>query len=202
MSNKAYLKSTVAALPLGVGLLGLSLTSALASGFPAIGGDTGPGEIITIDINGVASVASTGQGPFDGVEDTYIGVVNNSATPISSLNFSCNTGCFGFDNDGIDAYGQTGNMLDSSGYGGPNAFFTNINSSANTGTVNFITPIAITNGTSYFSLEEALNSASFTSISVNSTPLPSTWTMLLLGLVGVGFASYRTKTKQSSVAIA
>jgi hypothetical protein len=215
--SKINLRSTAAFLPISVGLLGMSLTSAGAATYGgAIGLDTGPGEIITVTNIG-ATVSSTGQGPYDGSDDTYIGVLNNSSSAISSLTLSCGSnGCFGFDGDGIDRGSYlniTANASDKSsgGYGGPNAYFTTtggtpiVSTNAGTGVVHFLTAIAGNGGTSFFSLEEALTSASFSVSSIgtiSSTPLPSTWTMLLLGLIGVGFAASRTTTKQSSVAIA
>ena len=59
--------------------------SASAATFPAIGSDTQPGFIITLGTGGSSTVTKTGQGPYDGIEDTYIGVVNNSGRPVSSI---------------------------------------------------------------------------------------------------------------------
>jgi hypothetical protein len=64
--------------------------------------------------------------------------------------------------------------------------------------VNFITPIAAKGGTDIFSLEEAvaLNSV------VIGTPEPSTWAMMLLGFVGLGFVGYRkSRTKTTLAAV-
>ncbi|MBV8818394.1 MAG: hypothetical protein JO022_08570, partial [Acidobacteriaceae bacterium] len=60
-----------------------------------------------------------------------------------------------FDGDGIVTYGAPGNPRDNTGYGGPNAYFTDINGAATSGTVNFITPIP-PGGSDYFSLEDSL----------------------------------------------
>ncbi len=62
---------------------------------------------------------------------------------------------FGFDGDGIDTYGAPSNPMDNTGYGGPKAYFTNINAGQTSGRVNFITPIP-PGGTAYFSLENVL----------------------------------------------
>ena len=51
---------------------------------PAAGADTGCGAIIIISDAG-ASVTFTGQPPYDGYEDTLVGVFNASSLPISSL---------------------------------------------------------------------------------------------------------------------
>jgi hypothetical protein len=88
---------------------------------------------------------------------------------VSSIGLTSGNNIFGFDGDGIVAYGLPGNGLDSTGYGGPNAYFTNINASATTGVVNFITPIAARGGTGYFSLENALSAATACSSVINSS---------------------------------
>jgi YVTN family beta-propeller protein len=131
---------------------------------PAFGADTTCGTIITLTNTG-ATVTTTGQPPYDtydGIigDDTLVGVVNNSNTPITSLGLSSSLDIFGFDGDGIDTYGAPGNALDNTGYGGPNAYFTNISQDATTGTVNFIVPIATGGGTAYFSLENQVSSVS------------------------------------------
>jgi hypothetical protein len=141
---------------------------------PAFGADTTCGTIITINTGSGAVITQTGQGPYDGFDDTMVGVVNNSNVPITSLIISSSLGIFGFDGDGIDTYGAPGNGMDSTGYGGPNTYFTNINGSQTSGTVNFITPLAPKGGSTYFSLENALASTAPCSTIVNGTvPTPT-----------------------------
>jgi hypothetical protein len=160
----------------------------------------GPEFVITFAANGSISTAlnsaylGVDPGPYDGVEDTYFGVINNSSKVISLLDLSSNIGLDlgGFDGDGIDTYGVLGNLTDTTGYGGPDAFFTN-----NLGTsltVNFINGISAGGGTDIFSLEEptGLNV-------VVGTPEPSTWAMMLLGFAGLGFAGYRSTRKAASL---
>jgi hypothetical protein len=84
---------------------------------PAFGADTDCGVIITITDTG-ATVSFTGQGPYDSVEDTLVGVVNNSKLPIRSIVVTSGQPVFAFDGDGIDTYGAPGNPMDSTGYGG------------------------------------------------------------------------------------
>src|SRR5579862_4377823 len=134
---------------------------------PAVGADTGCGIVITVTNTG-ASVSATGQGPFDGIEDTLIGVVNNSPLPVKSLGLTSGLTIFDFDGDGIDAFGIPGNSQDNTGYGGPNAFFTSINPDLRSGTVNFIVPISPNGGTAYFSLEEPISSATACSSLINN----------------------------------
>ncbi len=124
---------------------------------PAFGFDTTCGTIITITPQLGAVITTTGQGPYEGADDTLVGVVNNSTVPIKSLVLLSQFNIFGFDGDGINIYGAPGNAMDNTGYGGPNAYFTNINAATTMGTVNFIVPVAPKGGTTYFSLENALN---------------------------------------------
>jgi Dockerin type I domain len=125
---------------------------------PPVGEDTNCGVIITITDSG-ASVSRTGQGPFDGDDDTLVGVVNNSRLPVLSLGVKSALTIFGFEDDGLVSFGIQGNPKDSTGYGGPNAYFVNINPSLTAGTVNFIVPIAARGGIAYFALEDDITSA-------------------------------------------
>jgi hypothetical protein len=163
----------------------------------------GPECLITFSNNGVSTtlnpVYSTDPGPYDGVEDTYFGVINNSSKTISSFALSSTLDIGGFDGDGIDEANYLNiphNSMDPSGYGGPNAFFTN-----NLGTslvVNFITPIAASGGTDVFSLEEAVSLNNI----VVGIPEPSTWAMMLLGFAGLGFVAYRKSRTKTTLAAA
>jgi hypothetical protein len=128
-----------------------------ASVCPPVGADTGCGTIITVTDSGV-TIVSTGQGPYDNIEDTMLGVINQSSRPVGALGLKSASTIFGFDGDGIDIYGVPGNPLDNTGYGGPNAYFTDVSSDLTAGTVRFITPIPA-GGTAYFSLEEAISNA-------------------------------------------
>jgi hypothetical protein len=192
-----------------------ALTAALASSSaiagtvcPAVGAATagavtGCNLIITIAANNVATVGpgdAGGPGVFDfGGDDTLIGVINNSPNPVSSLFLSSPSNpIFGFDGDGLTFYGVTGNLSDPTGYGGPDAFFTGFSGPLfRSGTVNFITAIAANGGTQFFGLEDRLTAASFTPPVVGGVPEPSTWAMMLLGFLGLGFAFRRSRRKLS-----
>ena len=176
---------------------------ASAAAFPAIGVDTGPGFIITVGTG--AGVVVTGQGPYDGIEDTYIGVINNTNAPLSMLPVSSNLAIYSFDGDGITASSISPNVLgnasDNTGYGGPNAFFTNINAAQTSGIVNFITPIAPGGGTGFFSLELDIAGTQGGGITVGAVPEPSTWAMMLIGFAGLGFLSYRKSKQRNNVLV-
>lgn len=190
---------------MGAAIAAMSGGSAYAAVFPGFGANpSGPEFLITFTDSGVSTmlnpVYSTDPGPYDSSDDTYFGVINNSSKTISSFNLASTTQSIGaFDGDGIDTglyLGIPNNPSDTSGYGGPNAFFTN-----NTGfalTVNFITPIAANGGTDIFSLEEpvALNNI------VVGTPEPSTWAMMLAGFAGLGYVAYRRRNGKTVAAVA
>lgn len=163
-----------------------------AASFPAIGFDSGPGVLITLNSNGTATVSDTGQGPYDNIEDTYVGVINNTDHTVNKLHITSFSDIFGFDGDGIDGYyylNIPNNAFDTSGYGGPNAYFTNIgfnNTVGNFGDVNFINPIAASGGSDYFSLEEKVTAADFTTPVTTGAPEPAAWAMMLMGFFGLG----------------
>ncbi len=159
--------------------------------FPAYGADTaGPTILITFGPGGSEIITNaSSQGPYDGSDDTYVGVINNSGATITSFNLSSTSEpIFAFEGDGIDTYGAVENPgnPDTTGYGGPNAFFTNISSDLMSGTVNFTGGIA-NGGSDYFSLEEALTASSIG----GGVPEPASWALMLLGFGGIGFAVRR-----------
>jgi hypothetical protein len=177
--NKYLFASAVCLVLLGTG-------TSQAGPFPGFGADTlGPQLLITIAPNGTATVGpgpGFAQGPYDGIEDTYIGVINNFSSPISSLTLTTAAGAFGFDGDGIVTFGAPGNPMDPTGYGGPNAFFTNFTPNGTTGTVNFIKPIPANGGMDYFSLEESLSGASFVIQVGPAVPEPASIALFGAGL--------------------
>ena len=95
--------------------------------------------------------------------------------------------------------GIPNNPSDNSGYGGPNAFYTN-----NTGdalTVNFITPIAANGGSDIFSLEENV-SLNAPPVVTPGTPEASTWVMMLAGFAGMGYVAYRRRGAKTTLSVA
>ncbi len=128
-------------------------------------------------------------GTYDGSDDTLIGIINNSSSKLSSIKLSSSTDIFGFDGDGIDTFGAPGNSSDTSGYGGPDSYFTGINSSYTAGTVDFVTALAANGGNTYFSLEEALSPSMV--VTPSATPEPSTLLLLGTGIAGLAGVARR-----------
>ena len=119
------------------------------------GGVDSPGQVALLFVfstSGVSTYFDRTVAPYDGVEDTQLGVKVLSGGTLTSLTLMGTTAIFGFDGDGITTYGAPSNGHDSSGYGGPITYFTNINASDTMGTANFLGGLAPGQQT-YFSLE-------------------------------------------------
>jgi uncharacterized repeat protein (TIGR01451 family) len=140
---------------------------------PGIGADTECGFLITLPQSGTATVTSSGEGPFDGSDDTLIGITNNTDQAITTVTLQSTNDIFGFDGDGIcsstyrpdwTAEGSGMCNYDSSGYGGPGVTsFSNIVHSGGmyTGNVNFGSSGLAAGASTFFSLESDLTGAGF-----------------------------------------
>jgi len=117
--------------------------------FPEIGSDSEPAIFITIGPGGAISTMQTGQGPYDGSDDTYLAIINesNSGVAVESLGMSGNDNIFGFDADGISTFvtkSSSNNSIGANltGYEGPGTYFSDYNALGsglplNAGKVNF-----------------------------------------------------------------
>ncbi len=174
------------------------------------GAATGCNVVITVAASGTASTSVKDTTPYENSEDVLVGVVNNSAVPVSVLNVAgaSGSGLFGFDNDGICTFTFVGSSYctasqiggtDPGDYQGPTSTFSNF-STFDSGTVNFSPAIPANGGTTYFSLE-GLPSASITGTTgptptpgaPAATPAPPSLILMLTALAGMAlyFASRR-----------
>jgi len=211
------------------GLAGLVLACAFTSAradfdtgpFHGIGQNAGPGYIITVNADGSVTVTNNHLASYDtGGDDTYIGVVNNSAFALTSLTITSNLAIFGFDGDGITSTSPlvTGTPFgadhggvpwqnatggtDTTGYAGPNVSFININGAQTSGTVVFgAGGVRGGGGHAYFGLEDDINAANGTLNvpQITGTPEPTSLTLAGLGALGyLGFRRLRRK-KQAKI---
>jgi hypothetical protein len=164
---------------------------------------TGCNTVITISSSGSLSVAVPDANPYDGAEDTLVGVVNNSSNTITQLTLS-GSDIFGFDGDGICTFAFAGNSYcsasalsgtDPQDYQGPTSTF-NITDS-DSGTVNFNPGIAPGTST-YFSLEEPPSASLAGTVTgstpghpTNNTPEPASVALMLGGLSAIVFRARR-----------
>ncbi len=165
---------------------------------------TGCNAVITIAANGSISTAVTDSTPFNGSEDVIIGVVNNSSSPVGSLNLTGPMGgiaIFGLDTDGICFFTFTGDSYcagktsDPADYFGPTtSAFTNISSDQNSGTVVFNPPIP-PGGKTFFSLEGTPTASLGVTIGP-ATPAPSTLTLLGIGMVLLAGWTFRSRIRE------
>ena len=139
--------------------------------------------VTAVDANGSATaffVTLTGNGnPYDGTEDTLVGVVNSSGASLNVMGLtSANTtfgGLFNFDTDGPCLYNPS-DCHGSTGYEGPQNTFTigpgtpcTLGTCFTSGTLNF-NPAVLNNGTTWFALEgtpQSLTAVSQTGQSMN-----------------------------------
>jgi hypothetical protein len=166
---------------------------------PAVGLATSCGVLLVFEPDGSVHILSntTASGnPYDGNDDTEIGVLNDSGTTIPSVTLSAPGDIFGFDGDGICSGNFTGTPagcpFDTTGYAGPGITYSNINAGTTSGTVTFAdsctgnttascTPTSgglVAGDSAFFSLETDLSGATITIPKANpviqsTTPSPS-----------------------------
>src|SRR5665213_468159 len=157
---------------------------------PYLTAGAGCNTLVTVNANSTITITVANSNPYDGSDDTLVGVVNNSSTPLTTLTWS-GSGISGFEGDGICAYGAGGlagdtftsgssaycgttqlNGTDPQDYYGPNMTFTNFGSGSAV-TVNFTTAVPANGGTTFFSLEEAPSTSLVVTGPSTPTPTPS-----------------------------
>jgi hypothetical protein len=168
-------------------------TAAPAVGTGVVGSANGAatcGVVITISASGAATITTLpppdNGNPYDGTEDTLVGIQNNSGGSLGSITLSSGNPIFGFDADGpCDTAYHTPQYSWCStavyGYEGPDNTFTNINPTTfATGTVNFTTPIP-NGGSTWFALEGPPSSIGQIQVSQTQTIHPGQPTTYQIG---------------------
>jgi RHS repeat-associated protein len=128
---------------------------------PPVGADSGCALLIDVTPSNIYLYSDPNQPPFDHVEDTLVGVANESYQTLGGLALTSSTNLFGFDGDGLCMYVAC-NYPHPTGYEGPNTSFSDISSDESSGVVNFPAGLGPNGQTTYFSLEEALSESNVT----------------------------------------
>ncbi len=137
---------------------------------PDVGLDThGCDTLIVVNADRTVAVLSDpSQGPYDGADDTLIGIQNDSSAPVTAITAYGPSGLFAFDGDGICREGFSGDGYCSSnpppatGYEGPGVSFVVDPTTSADGEIDFEGPGIGAGESRYFSLEGAVTSATLT----------------------------------------
>jgi hypothetical protein len=184
-----------------------------ADGFAA---SAGCGQLLTINSDLTVTFSTTGVGPFDGDEDTLVGIINNSSLTVLSLHLNSGTfvdpagsitrGSFSLEGDGIctkittaaeSVYNNNSCSQDAidtgtdpDDYSGMNVTFSNI-----TGTFMTDADVLFVNGiaagaSTWFSVEGALTLTGSNVTQDNPSGAPEPGTIMLfasgIGLIALG----------------
>jgi hypothetical protein len=125
---------------------------------PAVGLSATCAVVIISNADGSTTVnVDPSVGPYDGSDDTLVGIVNGGTSPIDHVTVSSSsTALFGFDGDGICSAAispqPAGCPFGPTGYEGPSTSFAHISADTLSGDIDFSPPLA-PGGTAYASLE-------------------------------------------------
>jgi len=169
-------------------VLSLGSTLAAATCPVTVNTNTDCGYVFTIGPSGaITGAAVAGAHPYDGQDDTLVGIVNNWNKTFTGPISLTGLDIFGFDGDGICTY-VTNSGCAGTGYEGPGVKFTVTD--ANSGIVN-VNGLAAGAAT-FFSLEGDPSIVGAVNIApTNNTPEPATLSLIGLGLTGLYFIRRR-----------
>ncbi len=190
---KRVFASVLTTIFVGAGLAGTALLVATPAGAssavtapdfsicPPVGLDTsGCGVVIVINPNGLPTIYNNPNGgPYDGADDSLVGVQNSSGQSIASLPLT-GADIFGFDGDGLCTF-VTCDYPNPTTYEGPSTSFTVVD--ASDGSVNFTGGLAA-GAAAYFSLENVVTSSSlFVDVPIVATGVTAATTVGFSGTV-------------------
>lgn len=137
---------------------------------PRVGSSASCGVLVVISpdrgvVNGGASLdvySDTSVGPYDAIEDTLVGVVNNSSQSVDAITVNGpGTGLGGLDSDGLCTFAVAGCPFGPTGYEGPNTAIKVDPARPDSAEIDF--PSGLAPGAhTYFSLEGGLSLANLT----------------------------------------
>jgi lysophospholipase L1-like esterase len=146
--------------------IGIAATTSIQPPFsqcPHVGGASTCGILIVVNADRTASVYGDGNvGPYDGADDTLVGVVNDSSQAVSAITVTGPTGLGSLDGDGLCTYGVTGCPYGSTGYEGPGTSLVTDPTVPNSAEIDFASAGLGSGASTYFSLEGALTAATLT----------------------------------------
>ena len=149
-----------------------------------------PGLVITFNADGSVTAAGTGN-PY-AAADEYIEIINDRPGNLTALNLATPAGAaagiFAFEGRGIGYFGGGWNARDTTGFGGADAYFTDMSSTRTTGTVDFVgTGIDGGGGEGYFSVRGVID------VNAIVAPIgePASLAVLGVGLAGLTVARRR-----------
>jgi hypothetical protein len=154
------------------------------------------------------TITTTDIGPYDGIEDVTVGVINNTSNPLSSitLNSSSGTDAFGFESDGIQTFTSINGVAIGTGggttYEGPNSTFDMSGVVGGDGTLVIrFAPAIGAGGSDYFSLEGTPAIGGGITVgggggNPGGVPEPANLMMLGTALGAVGLLIRRRRAKQ------
>jgi hypothetical protein len=149
---------------------------------PAVGQDTSCGLLLVVNPDNTISVlGDPSQGPYDGADDTLVGIVNNSTAAVPAITVTGpGSGLSLLDGDGLCSYSLSGCPFGPTGYEGPGTTIKTDSALPDEAEIDFTGAGLAAGASAYFSLEGALTSASITS---RPGTLPSPSDVLLLNPV-------------------
>jgi len=132
---------------------------------PAVGQDPSCEILLVVNPNSIISVVGDpALGPYDGADDTLIGIVNNSSKPVPAITVTGpGSDLSGLDSDGLCTFSVSGCPFGPTGYEGPGTSITTDPSLPDSAEIDFAGTGLKPGATGYFSLEGALTAATITS---------------------------------------